>query len=480
MSFQMQYDQWRFTVFGGRFPQYNRLNELNDELTGEFKKALIDELASVQKKALLFSQSSLVFEQKVACFEALDAQFDSLESMLFLLTIQYPNEDFRECQAYLNDTETLLFKSVSQFMTKLLMASSNMLPLWGKRLQEEHSTPPQNNASGDDGLGLITADSGFIEQLQHRIKSDPIEQNGYPKSFNQVCINNGRFIKEKVLKSDVTTNLHLTQSDDVFRRSRSYFSVIMSASVQSKTLSLQGLRAIQRQPWRDFYISIIEAIQFIERQFSKYDERFQGKVMNAFLAGRIRFVEDVAAASFCFDTPNGSFIQVTFVGDLESLALLAHECGHLIHQELIRDKWVLRQDIQTCLTESIAMYFENRIVKDRLLEEAYDAAVFQAWLLRQYNEWVNRHELFERFELGLYKLDRVNQTQVAHLWRTLIRDYYPCNIVFDPMFEYEGFKTPHLSFSPFYHSVYPIAYLYAIDINEKRLKKLITLLSLHI
>lgn len=472
MSVQMQYDQWCFAGFGISSTKYECLNELK----GKLKSELIEGIGRVQKNAQLFCQSPLSFEQKIKHFEALDLEFDSFESMLFLLKVEYPNDDFTECQTRLNEAENLLVKSTSQFVTTLLNTPSKTLPLWGQCLQEEHNRPDQENALIHASLPLIEPVNGYIEQLQCRIKADPIEMNGYPKTFNQVCVNLPRLKQEKVLEGDVSINTHLRQSDELFNRSTAYFNSIMPLSVQRKKLGLNDLRAIQRQPWCDFYISITEAVHFIERQFSYYDERFKDRVINAFSEGRIRVVADSSAPSFCFDTPKGSFIQVAFVGDLESFSLLAHECGHLIHQELIRQRWVLRQDIQACLTESIAMYFENRIVKDRL-EAEHNKSVLKAWLERQYNEWVNRHQLFELFELGLYQLDCVNPDTMVHLWIALNRRYYPVNILFDQAFECNGFKTPHLYFSPFYHSVYPPAYLFSLGIIHTRLKDLINRLS---
>ncbi len=453
-----EYGQWCFAVF-----------EMPATVTGIVQQARI-----VQEKAHCFKESTRLFSQQIDAFKELDLLLDSLESLLFLMEKGLSNRDRKALKDSINKTVVVLTESTQHFLKRIEETPSEGLPLWGQQLKRVLNDQDESNLVMQGSFGLLDQEDSLVSRIRSRITSDVIDKNGFPHRFNQ---------RAHPKEGFASVILALTE-ERFFEESRSYFNSLISNSLkgqhshqysnqnsnQNRRISLRDLRMIQRKPWASLSFTIQEAVEYIDNQFSTYDSRFNGRVKQAFLEGRICLISPSSnEPSFCFDTPKGSFIQVKFVGDLESLALLAHECGHLIHQEMVRSQFVLRQDIQAYLTEAIAMYFENCVIQSILNK----AGVYLCWKEAQNNEWLLRHLLLVKFELALYQLDYVDSDSIANVWNELNREFYPSCISFPSAFANEGEKIAHLHHAPFYTLVYPAAYLFSQTMDEVSLKKLV-------
>ncbi|MFT2111119.1 hypothetical protein [Marinomonas sp. 2405UD68-3] len=469
MLIEDKYKQWRLDAF-----------EMPATIEG-----VMDQALNIQEKAQKLNDSELSFTQQMEAYKELDLLFDALESLFYLMKITCSCDGVHGLQCVLDKTASVLIEDAKPFLTRLLSASLSDVPTWAQQLKNDSDdfnetgsdcisaaafvpAPVSSHICAEkDSSALTTENRILVDRIKYRILSDPLEKNGFPRLFNQRANPKKAFIS---LIQEMNT-------DNVFEESRAYFDSMIPPSLRAeskmvsseKSLSLSMLRAIQRQAWSHLTFSIEDAIDYIDSQFSLYDERFRGKVKRAFSEGRIRFISNQDEPSFCFDTPKGSFIQVYFVGDLESLALLTHECGHLLHQETVRNQFVLKQDIQPYLSEAIALYFENRLIKT-LLNAEY---VYLSWRNAQKNEWFDRHVLLVKFELALYQLDRIDCASIAKSWMQCNREFYPPYVMFDNEFAFKGEKIAHLCHAPFYTLVYPAAYELSQTIDETLLKKLI-------
>ena len=440
MLFQRRTDHWNLDLFF---------------LDKKPFSGFMDYVNLMLEKIKLLDAPETVLAHQITLYEELDLFVDSLESLLFLMKQENVNKDLQIYDDVLHKISYELTVHVPFFFSRLRSVPIDSLPFWGRNLKvmiemdlDSDSYVPYPLLSNEENIDKF-------KQLQDRILKDKVEENDFPKSLNLRI----EMIKQWPCLIDSIA------SKRFFIDSHNYFNSIIPLTCQQSSLSLTNIRDIQREPWSRLHFTYIDAIQYIEAYFSNYCIDFKGLVKKAFDDGRIRFLSRKNAPSFCLDTPKGSYIQVFFTGDLESLALLAHECGHLIHQEMVRRKFVLKQEISGYQSELIALYFENHIV-ECVLQEMGHNRVYDTWMNRQYNEWVNWHMLLTIFELELYHLSSINRSSVAKLWMKLNQQFYPSYTDFYNGFCYEGEHSFHLFQIPFYTLVYPSAYLHSLLLDD--------------
>ena len=374
-------------------------------------------------------------------YEMLDQHFDALESAVTLKLIESNNDPFfiRLKEAIAPLAETLAEKTngfIEEAQARLTEAS---MPAWLLALLNDSEAPIiAANAPGlANGLSL--------DVLSKQLKQAKCLEGSSPMVLTQRL---SAFDNKEIVRQ---------LSDGMcFAVARDYFNNLISQTKMDKPISIKQLREIERTPWSMLHFSLVEGIVIVSQAFASLDERYGQKVRQAYTDGRIRLLKP-GEPSMCMDTPAGSYIQLNYVNDLESLILLAHECGHLVHQEIVRERYILRQDISPLLSETIALFFEHHVAcywfEKHGLQE-----VLATWQKRQEIEWYHRHRLLALFEYKLYSLKEINTTAVSLLWRELNQEFYAQSVAFDRLFLESWRELTHIVNSPFYYLIYPEAF----------------------
>lgn len=388
---------------------------------------------------------ALSYDLQITAYEEMDLFYDRIESFLSLMKIESSEKELDHYENELSRVIENLSEKIDAFFEVLEQSEFNILPFWCKKIVDKNDVKP------------------------YEFATFPISKNGrYVKPLKQVIsqfsdLDQGLLFEKIGCHPDFfAVNRYKNECCIV---SREYFS-----SLSKEPISLFELRQLERQTWANIELTFDEAIDCISKAFSKLCLSFSHKVNNAVAEGRIRLIENVNSSMFCFDSPCGSYIQTYFDGTLESFTLLAHEFGHLVHQESVREKYILKQSICPKLSEAVAIAFEN-IVVEHLMNDRDCADIFQKWRSKQKIEWFQRHWMLSYFERGLYRLDHIKNESVCSLWMDVNREFYPDNITFDESHSIAWKDIPHLFQTPFYLTVYPVAYLYAEELllNPKTL-----------
>lgn len=388
----------------------------------------------------------MTFTQQLDAYEQLDLMFERLECALSLRQIEYPEAHLAHLNVSLANVFEQLLEVTDEFMGMLSLSSSEALPLWGQVMLADTA---QDTISMARSNSVLDQDVNS-QSLRQCIGLDRIEENGFPSTFNSRLKQQGWepfFIGEEL------------NTQENYSRARSYFNQILEEHSLDKKIPLSTFRDYERTHWKEFSLPFDQAMEVIEQVFSLLDPCYGRRISRAFEEGRIR-VSQPGTQSLCMDTPSGSYIQIAYDGTVESLALLGHECGHLVHQETVRDKYVLKQEIQPYLAEAIAITFENKVVEHYFYQNGSTHLV-PRWRYRQYIEWTCRHLLLTQFELALYELQPINKSSIQALWLTVNRTFYPEQIYFEEVFSDSWQAVTHIILAPFYLLVYPKAYALA-------------------
>ena len=407
-------------------------------------KLLIDEFHRNQDKSLAW---------RLKCYEALDLQFDALECGLALKLIESNNDPafLQQQESMRRLIEILAIKTDGLIDEALTILDDAALPDWLSALRNKNE---------------VFIAEHYVTGLVDCLTIDGLNQlimNAKRLTDGSLALLKQRFsdIKDK---KDVDRQL---SKSVCFKVTQEYFNQLISNNSKlDGSISLKQLREIERAPWEQFRFSISEGVGIVSEAFATIDEQYGEKVQRAYSEGRIRLLTG-GGAPMCMDTPSGSYIQLDYLGDVESLILLAHECGHLVHQETVRDVYTLKQDISPLLSEAIALFFE-RYVADYWFEKRGLFDVLTAWQKRQEIEWYHRHRLLALFELCLYDFNRLNKSNVDELWLSLNQDFFPAQIEFDIDFLESWQELTHIINSPFYYLIYPQAFSMVSDLSIRR------------
>lgn len=403
---------------------------------------LADEFHRNQHKSLAW---------RLECYEVLDLRFDTLESAVTLKLIESGNAPmFVLLQEALQLLAEGLAEKTSGFIEEALaVLTEASKPVWLLALLNDSEAP----ITAADTMGLVNGIS--LDVLAKQLRQAKRLEDGSPEVLTQ---------RQATFKGKEDIVRQLSEGI-CFADAQNYFSQLISHTKVSRPISLEQLRNIERAPWCTLTFSLEEGIAIVSEAFASLDSPYGEKVRQAYAEGRIRLLKQ-DEPSMCMDTPAGSYIQLNYLNDLESLVLLAHECGHLVHQETVRERYGLKQDISPLLSEAIALFFEHHVAcywfeKHGLLD------VLAKWLKRQEVEWYHRHRMLALFEYRLYGLKVLTQETVTKLWQSINHDFYPTDVELNHDFLNCWQELAHIINSPFYNLIYP----YAFDkLQEKDLK----------
>lgn len=436
-----------------RFWSFLPLGLDDDASVSSFSNKL-NELTLQADQFIANEQCSL--EEKIQAFESLDLAFENLEKAIMLKAFQsLDDQDLKALQQEIERLGEHLYDQSSAFIEALLNTPPVSRPMWLDALLTE----------GDSlvvkGENLALNSSLKASDISTLINGATRLSDGSPADLN-------------IRLSGLTAELkgdQLVSADQLFAESFSndvheYFCNLLSQAGENSSVSLECLRQIEREPWHDVVIMPNEAVSIIYQAFSELDEAYGERVIQAYREGRIRFVDSENAA-MCIDTPAGSYIQLSYSNDLESLTLLAHECGHLVHQESVREVYTLSQEISAYLSEAIAIGFECHALNYWFkINQRLDLQ--QTWQKSQQVEWYHRHLLLSLFERKLYDLERVTEDEIDALWLSLNRRFYPNQVIFSSDFSKAWRELKHIVHSPFYLVIYPFSYMKSQDVDFNR------------
>ena len=383
--------------------------------------------------------------QWLAEFARLDIAFDTLESALKLANVQHEIWiDETKSGSVMAELEKVLASSTECFITWMEQCSASAgWPTWAVQLKLEFVS--DDNSLAGSFCGKKYSPRHFIDQLKQIIK--PSGDGCIPINLQKRCTkmgwNSGDQIA-RLLLSDKAANYH------------PYFSRYI---INNKS-DITDVRLAESKPWGDFKFNFDEAIGIIIACFKQLDSDLSTMIDQAIVQGRIKVSHSSLSNSFCMDTPVGSFISLQFNGGLSDLALLAHECGHLIHQQVIRNKFQLAQNVNEELSETIAIFFESWVVK-YWGELTGNEIVATAWEHHRDIEWQGRHSMLANFELSLYQQEKFSVKELDRLWREVNHRFYGSSVTLNQNFSQQWLTLTHILHSPFYYLIYPSASLKA-------------------
>jgi len=414
-----------------------------------FERELTQLVNSTARFKLIDASNSKLPEQLqwLAEFEQLDIAFDSLESAVKLATLQRESwaTQHKVTQA-MAELANSLSSATTIFITWLGgCLATHCWPAWAVMLQREL----QANKDAK-GVGCATNSTGFcaeydVNSFISRIKQlrGTSSEHKVPERFQIRCDEMGLTASEQraIISSTINGD-----------RLRAYF----AALVPHQKSSLQKVRLAESDAWSTVQFSFEQAIDIILACVSQLDSRFASEIYQAFSQGRIKNCPALHSQAFCMDSAKGSFISVSFNGGLSDLALLAHECGHLVHQQAVRAQFVLAQGVDLVLSESIAIFFESWVVKQwGVLSSNQSKAI--AWQYHQDIEWQHRHQMLAAFELTLYRLTPLTAQAIDRLWVSMNQRFYGDSVSIDSDVKRGWLELHHIVNAPFYFLIYPRA-----------------------
>jgi len=379
--------------------------------------------------------------QWLAEFARLDIAFDTLEAALKLATIQHEAWiDKTKLGSVMAELAQILTSATQNFITWMAQCSASAgWPAWAVQLKLEFGIDDNSQ------IGSFCAKNydsvSFVDRLNQLI--DASSDNKPPDGFKKRCIKMGLCSKNRIALLKQFSN-------------STYYHHYFSSLILNDKTDLKDIRKEECKAWSSFTFSFDQAIEIIIKSLRQLSGDLPIEIGRAVIQGRIKVSHLSEDESFCMDTPCGSFISLSFNGGLNDLALLAHECGHLIHQQAIRQKYALAQNIDEELSETIAIFFENWVVQHWGKMTGNDV-IATAWQRHRDIEWQGRHTMLASFELALYQRVKVSIKDMDSIWREANRCFYGDVVGLSNHFSHQWLALTHILNAPFYFLVYPSA-----------------------
>lgn len=368
-----EYENWtRFYGYGGDESYYFSLRFTQDQTN-----------TSVKAKAQLAEDFSKEIINKIRFFELNIAKIPVKEQAQFLKAIElepyrhFLEMAFAEAKYLLNEREEMIMSM------KATTAYSNWVDMTETFLVKEER-------NGQDFSSLLTslsdrnkqvrdkAAQGFNDILAKYAEVAEVELNNVinDKKTNDLIRNVPRPDITRHLADDMNTEVvdtMLTAVEECFGISARYY------RLKAKLLGLKKLEYHERNVEYgkiDKKYSWDESIELIRKVYSSLDSDFL-RIFDDFLAnGRFDVypAKGKASGAFCahYLISQPTYILLNHTGTLRDVLTIAHEVGHGINNELIREKQNALHFGTPTSTAEVASTFMEDFVLEELMKDADD------------------------------------------------------------------------------------------------------------
>lgn len=405
-------------------------------------------------------------DDDINAYEKLDLGFERLECVLQLLLLQQSD---KHIQAYLKKQLMQLQPALQGICGAFLQQLTHLeptsgQPAWVSELRAAILSQDRQEAAAfsTEPNHLTMTPKQALSLLADRRRKIALSAYSTLKPLNAPVLETGK-------QADRLIQPSLCYTTDI--KAQHYFNRLVR---QQKT-RLTRLWDIESSPWQRIFIPLSQAIETIVATAALLSPLLAQEILLAFEQQRIRI--DEQSPALCLDTPAGAYISVPYHGRLSDFAQLAHECGHLLHQQQLRKHYRLLQKVSPIHSEALAIAMESLAVQFWGKQQK-KKAIATAWQQHQDIEWQHRHAMLANFEHLLYQIPELSLQNVNNLWTSCNRAFYGPKILFEPGFEYDWLALPHIFHAPFYLSAYPKAsqiskeYLANLDLWRHALNQL--------
>ena len=222
-----------------------------------------------------------------------------------------------------------------------------------------------------------------------------------------------------------------------------------------------------------------DAANLVLESFAEFDPRFADLARKVFdkrhLDSEVR--KGKMGGAFCATiTPDLTpWVLMSYDGQPDDVATLAHELGHGIHSMLADHHSGLTQNASLPLAETASTFGEMMVV-DRLLAKDPDPEVERDLLFRQVDDayaTIQRQAYFAIFERSAHDLIHqgasVNDLSTAYLEN--LRDQFGDSVELSEDFRYEWLAIPHIFKYPFYVYAYAFGQLLVFSLYQRYQKE---------
>lgn len=218
-----------------------------------------------------------------------------------------------------------------------------------------------------------------------------------------------------------------------------------------------------------------DAANLVLESFGEFDPRFADLARRVFdrrhLDSEVR--KGKMGGAFCATiTPDLTpWVLMSYDGQPDDVATLAHELGHGIHSMLAEHHSGLTQNASLPLAETASTFGEMMVV-DRLLAKDPDPEVERDLLFRQVDDayaTILRQAYFALFERSAHDLVQggasVNDLSTAYFEN--LRDQFGDSVDLSEDFRYEWLAIPHIFKYPFYVYAYAFGQLLVFSLYQR-------------
>ncbi len=218
-----------------------------------------------------------------------------------------------------------------------------------------------------------------------------------------------------------------------------------------------------------------DAARLVLDSFGEFEPRFADLARRVFeerhLDAEVR--KGKMGGAFCATvTPDLTpWVLMSYVGQPDDVATLAHELGHGIHSMLAAHHTVLTQHASLPLAETASTFGEMMVV-DRLLAQDQDPAVERDLLFRQVDDayaTILRQAYFAIFERTAHdvvqqgaSVDDISQAYLENL-----RSQFGDSVDLSEDFRFEWIAIPHIFKYPFYVYAYAFGQLLVFSLYQR-------------
>jgi oligoendopeptidase F len=205
-----------------------------------------------------------------------------------------------------------------------------------------------------------------------------------------------------------------------------------------------------------------EGVSMVLGTFGSFDKKFSEMASNLFSELHIDAQPRVGklGGAYCMSvTPEITpFVLLSYTGTPRSVATLAHELGHAVHDQLsAKQNSHLTFSPPLPLAET-ASVFSEMLLTDRMLSEA-DENTRKTLLVDLMNDsyaTIIRQSFFVLFELEAHESisKGVNIDEIRDIYLANLKSQFGDSLDIPPEFGYEWLSIPHIYQSPFYCYAY--------------------------
>lgn len=218
-----------------------------------------------------------------------------------------------------------------------------------------------------------------------------------------------------------------------------------------------------------------EASELVLSSFARFDKEVADLARMVFEEGHldseVRHGKRMGAFCATVAPDLTPYVLMSYQGQPNDIATLAHELGHAVHSLLARDHTLLTQQSTIPLAETASTFGEMLLV-DSLLESEPSSEVQRALLFRQMDDayaTIMRQAYFAMFERDAHAAtgDGASLDDLTEIYFDNLKAQFGDSLDLSDDFRFEWVGVPHFYHSPFYVYAYAFGQLLVLSLYEQ-------------